>query len=129
MRRGLDAALAVACANDGPFVPSVFTASHMKLEDVSPEEPPRDLDLVAIAAITDHARRARAAHDALRVIELDHSTARAIRQEAVRELRRQRWTWTAIASLLGVHRNRAAHLLDGASSRAPVEPRRRHFGQ
>lgn len=68
--------------------------------------------MVAVAAIRDPAARARAAHDTLQLLGDEQSAARRIRRDAVRQLRDQGWTWTKVADLLGIHRNRAAHLLD-----------------
>lgn len=36
----------------------------------------------------------------------------AERAEAVERLREAGWSWRQIGELLGIHRNRAAHLLD-----------------
>ena len=69
-------------------------------------------DLRNIKAIEDPARRARAAHDALTDMDDDRVAVISIRRDAVRELRDSGWTWQAVATLLDLHRNRAAHLLD-----------------
>jgi hypothetical protein len=70
------------------------------------------IDINQIAALADAAERARASHEALRALDLQRGELVAIRRGAVRELRQAGWSWQAVALLLGVHRNRAAHLLD-----------------
>lgn len=69
--------------------------------------------LDSIAGIAAPSERARAAHDRLLTVEADRTRLLEIRREAVAQLRRDGWTWRQVAELLGVHRNRAAHLLDG----------------
>ena len=69
-------------------------------------------DVVSIAAIADAPGRARAAHDALQSLDARRADVLRLRYDAVRELREEGWTWSSIAALLGIHRNRAAHLLD-----------------
>lgn len=56
--------------------------------------------------------RALAAHVPLEALELAVVLLSAERKLAVAELRRAGWSWQEIADLLGIHRNRAAHLLD-----------------
>jgi hypothetical protein len=72
-----------------------------------------------IAGIAAPDRRAKAAHVALQETESRRSQLVTIRRSAVRELRDAGWTWQAIATLLGIHRNRAAHLLDVRSVPEP----------
>ncbi|MDA8312566.1 MAG: hypothetical protein M0Z46_18555 [Actinomycetota bacterium] len=77
------------------------------------------VELSSIAMIEDAAARAKAAHDVLRALETSRSEVVRLRRDAVSELRAQGWTWRAVATLLGIHRNRAAHLLDGLSVSTP----------
>lgn len=74
-------------------------------------------DASAIGVIADPASRAKAAHGALREVDRERSLLIDIRRLAVGELRVGGWSWQAIASLLGIHRNRAAHLLDPVTAR------------
>lgn len=69
--------------------------------------------LAAISAVKDPARRAQAAHHALRELDEKRLELVTLRRAAVAELRAAGWTWQEVAGLLGIHRNRAAHLLDG----------------
>lgn len=66
----------------------------------------------AIGAVADPAGRAKEAHEALREMDERRSQLVDIRRGAVRELRDAGWSWQAVAVLLDIHRNRAAHLLD-----------------
>lgn len=69
-------------------------------------------DFERIAEAGDASQRAKSAHDALRAVDAERATLIELRRVAVADLRRQGWSWTGIAALLGIHRNRAAHLLD-----------------
>lgn len=71
-----------------------------------------DAELERIAAVQDASQRAKSAHDALRAVDAERTALIAIRRSAVADLRRHGWSWAGIAALLGIHRNRAAHLLD-----------------
>lgn len=71
----------------------------------------------SIARIAAPSERARKAHQRLLAVEADRGRLLVIRREAVAQLRRDGWTWRQVADLLGVHRNRAAHLLDGLPHR------------
>jgi predicted XRE-type DNA-binding protein len=66
----------------------------------------------SIGAISDPARRASESHKALRAVDHERSLLLAIRGDAVQHLRSDGWSWQQVATLLGIHRNRAAHLLD-----------------
>lgn len=68
--------------------------------------------LSTIGRIADPSRRAVAAHHALRALDDDRYSLVKIRRDAVAELRADGWSWAEVASLLNIHRNRAAHLLD-----------------
>ena len=69
--------------------------------------------LDVIAEIPTASERASAAHEQLLKVEADRTRLLEIRRDAVVELRREGWSWQQVADLLGIHRNRAAHLLDG----------------
>lgn len=56
--------------------------------------------------------RAQLAHRPLVELATLIQALSAERAEAVAELREQGWSWRQIGDLLGIHRNRAAHLLD-----------------
>lgn len=65
----------------------------------------------ARAASTAEAR-AVLAHAPLETLGSAIEVLSAERSAAVAELRAAGWTWQQIGDLLGLHRNRAAHLLD-----------------
>lgn len=71
--------------------------------------------LNVIAGIPSASERASAAHQRLLSVEAHRTRLLEIRRDAVAELRREGWSWQQVADLLGIHRNRAAHLLDGAA--------------
>jgi len=65
----------------------------------------------SIRSIREPASRAKAAHQALSETETRRSELITIRRDAIAELRTAGWSWQDVALLLGLHRNRAAHLL------------------
>ena len=70
------------------------------------------VDVRAIEGIDDPARRAQTANSLLGELEAERTQLLGIRRAAVAQLRASGWSWQSVSSLLGIHRNRAAHLLD-----------------
>lgn len=58
------------------------------------------------------AERARLAHAPMADLAQTQVALSALRAAAVLELRNDGWSWREVGALLGIHRNRAAHLLD-----------------
>jgi hypothetical protein len=71
----------------------------------------------SIGSIREPALRAKAAHQALSETEVRRAELISIRKAAIAELRADGWSWQDVATLLGLHRNRAAQLIRGHDRR------------